>query len=149
MNCYFDDESQKIIINAKKEMYALKHPYVGTEHLFLAVLKDDELDITKFLKKYNITYELFYNELVKTIGLGSKTNEWFLFTPMLNSVINNAHLYSSNTLITPTSLIISLFHEGEGIANRILLSLKVDVGYLYEKLVDEDELAIKMNSFNN
>ena len=92
---------------------------------------------------------MFYNELVKTIGLGSKTNEWFLFTPMLNSVINNAHLYSSNTLITPTSLIISLFHEGEGIANRILLSLKVDVGYLYEKLVDEDELAIKMNSFNN
>ena len=54
MNWYFDDESQKIIINAKNEMLNLRHPYVGSEHLFLAILKNEELNVTKILKLYNI-----------------------------------------------------------------------------------------------
>ena len=38
MNLFFDEDSQKILVDAKKEMYNLKHPYVGSEHLLLAIL---------------------------------------------------------------------------------------------------------------
>ena len=34
----FSEEAQKILLNAKKEMTNLKHPYVGSEHLLLAIL---------------------------------------------------------------------------------------------------------------
>ena len=77
----FDENAQKIIILAKKEMKLLKHPYVGTEHLLLAILSVDDCEITKILGKYKITYTSFKEELVRVVGVGNKENDWFLFTP--------------------------------------------------------------------
>ena len=64
MNLFFDEDSQKILVDAKKEMYNLKHPYVGSEHLLLAILKNKDLEITKFLNDYDINYEIFKKELL-------------------------------------------------------------------------------------
>ena len=36
----FTEEARKVLINSKKEMYELKHPYVGSEHLLLAILNN-------------------------------------------------------------------------------------------------------------
>ena len=45
----FDEEAQKVMVEAKREMQALKHPYVGSEHLMLAILKGNN-DVSKKLK---------------------------------------------------------------------------------------------------
>ena len=37
----FNEEARQILINAKSEMKELKHPYVGSEHLLLAILRTD------------------------------------------------------------------------------------------------------------
>lgn len=157
MNLFFDEDAQKLIVDAKKEMYELKHPYVGTEHLFLAILKNKDLDITKTLNSYNITYQNFYDELVKSIGIGTKSNDWFLFTPMLRRIINNSAFFADHNKITPYSLLISIFQEGDGVANRILLCLKIDIDSLYDNFINSydskgtdkklllDDLAINMN----
>ena len=76
MNLFFDEMSQKLIINAKKEMYDLKHPYVGSEHLLLAILASD-LDINEILNTYGVTYDVFKRELIRVVGTGSKINNWF------------------------------------------------------------------------
>ena len=157
MNSFFDEVSQKLIVNAKKEMYELKHPFVGSEHLLLSILKDKELDITKCLNEYGICYDSFRDKLISTVGIGSKTNEWFLFTPLLRKIINNATYYSKdhNSLVTPYHLFLSILQEGDGVANRILISMNIDIDHLYEKFLDVDknffktplldELAINMN----
>ena len=36
----FDEESQKVLLGAKKEMKDLKHDYIGTEHVMLSILKN-------------------------------------------------------------------------------------------------------------
>ena len=38
----FNEDARKVIKDAKKEMYELKHPYVGSEHLFLSILKNSK-----------------------------------------------------------------------------------------------------------
>lgn len=160
MNLFFDEESQKLLIMAKKEMYELKHPYVGSEHLLLAILKNEQLDITKFLREFGINYDNFKNELINVVGVGSKCNEWFLFTPLLKRIINNA-TYSSkedNKSVSPYNLFISILQEGDGIANRILLGMNIDLECLYDKFVSNsyinnnltkklllDEFSINMN----
>lgn len=160
MNIFFDEESQKIIVGAKKEMFELKHPYVGSEHLLLSILKEKNLEITKILNEYGITYELFREELVKVVGVGSKSNEWFLFTPLLKRIINNA-TYSSkdeNKCVSPYNLFVSILQEGDGIANRILFGMNIDLELLYDKFVNSsnfltnskkklllDDFAINMN----
>lgn len=137
MNLFFDEESQKILVAAKKEMYELKHPYVGSEHLLLAILKNTDLDITKSLKEYGITYERFKKELISVIGVGSKCNNWFLFTPLLKRILNNATYCSKdeNKNVSPYSLFISILQEGDGVANRILLGMNVDLELLYDKFI--------------
>jgi len=160
VNLFFDEEAQRLIVGAKKEMYELKHPYVGSEHLLLSILNNRDLEITKFLNEYGITYDIFRNELIKVVGVGSKSNEWFLFTPLLKRIINSA-TYSSkdeNRCVTPYNLFVSILQEGDGVANRILFGMNIDLDFLYDKFMDNnysvskynkklmlDELAINMN----
>lgn len=159
MNLFFDEESQKLIINAKKEMYQLNHPYVGSEHLMLALLNNTDLEITRILNSYGINYDKFREELISVVGVGSKSNNWFLFTPLLRRIINNAAYYSKDRerIVTPYHLLISILQEGDGVANRILMSMNIDLDMLYEKFLSTnivnknkttpilDELGINMN----
>jgi len=119
----------------KVEMKKLKHPYVGSEHLLLAILSNEHFEITKKLKKINIEYNSFKNELIKVVGIGKQSNEWYLFTPLLKRVIDNAINLSNdkNHIVSVDDLFISLIGEGEGIANRILLGMNIDIEYLYDK----------------
>ena len=146
MNLFFDEESQKLIINAKKEMYDLKHPYVGSEHLLLSILHNEELDITKKLNKYGINYNDFRNELIRVVGTGSKENNWFLFTPLLRRIINNATYYSKDNtkMVTPYNLLVAILEEGDGVANRILIGMNINMNRLAEDILT-DEIVIKKN----
>ena len=130
----FTEEARKILINAKIEMTELKHPYVGSEHFLLAILKGKN-NVSKKLKQYNLDYEIFKNKLIETVGIGSKQSEWFLYTPLLKRVMENAMLdcKENNTDVTIESLFSNLLEEGEGVAIRILLSLNIDLDSLYNE----------------
>ena len=130
----FTEEARKILINAKIEMTELKHPYVGSEHFLLAVLKGKN-SISKKLLQYNLDYTIFKNKLIDTVGMGSKESEWFLYTPLLKRVMENAILdcKENNSDVTIESLFSNLLEEGEGVAIRILLSLNIDLDSLYNE----------------
>jgi ATP-dependent Clp protease ATP-binding subunit ClpC len=129
----FNEEAQKILVLAKKEMSDLKHPYVGSEHLMLAILKFDNV-ISKKIKSFDVSYESFKEKLVSIIGVGSKKSEWFLYTPLLKRVIENAITDSrenNDGEVTIEHLFSSLLEEGEGVAIRILIGMGVDTDKVY------------------
>ncbi len=131
----FKEDARQVLMEAKRQKSLLKHPYVGSEHLLLAILKMDN-DVCDKLKEYGLTYDIFKDEIIKTIGYGSEDNEWFLYTPLLKRVIENAILdskESNNGLVTISYLFSSLLEEGEGIAVRILISLGIDLDELYSE----------------
>ena len=84
----FTEDARKILIGAKLEMKELKHPYVGSEHLLLSILKNDK-DMKNKLKDYNLTYDRFRNEIIKIIGKGTKTSTCFLYTPLLKDHLSS------------------------------------------------------------
>ena len=124
----------KIFKKAENEMLFLNHPYVGTEHLMLALLKDDE--IISLVKDYNLSYDNFYQELVNIMGKNKKEVEYILYTPLLKRVINSAldDALSNHEELNSKYLLKAIIDEGEGIAIRIMFSLNVDIDELYEKL---------------
>jgi ATP-dependent Clp protease ATP-binding subunit ClpC len=130
----FTEESRKILVKAKEEMSLLSHPYVGSEHLLLAILKTDN-SVSKKLKQYNITYDIFKNKIIEIIGVGTKQSEWFLYTPLLKRVMENSILDSkeANTDVSLEILFSNLLEEGDGVAIRILISLGVDLDSLYNE----------------
>ncbi len=131
----FSEDAQKILLMTKREMQDLKHPYVGSEHLLLAILHNKDLELTKFLEECGLSYEKCRKEIISVIGIGKSSNDWFLYTPLLKRVIENAILdcRDEDSLITVEGLFISLLEEGDGVANRILLGMNIDIDYLYEK----------------
>ncbi len=130
----FTEEARKILINAKEEMMELRHPYVGSEHLLLAILKAKN-NVSKKLKQYNLDYDKFKNKIIETLGIGTKQSEWFLYTPLLKRIMENAMLdcKEKNSEVTIESLFSGILEEGEGVAIRILLSLNIDLDKLYNE----------------
>ena len=130
----FDEEAQKILLMSKKEMNNLCHPYVGSEHLLLAILHNSKLGVTKFLNEYGINYDIYKEEIIKVIGIGTSSNSWFLFTPLLKRIIENA-VYDSkdeDSSVTVEKLFISFLEVGHGVANRFLMGMNIDIDFLYE-----------------
>lgn len=130
----FNMEAQNILLNAKKEMNELGHPYIGTEHLLLSILKSDS-DISNRLNSYNLNYNNFKEELCKIVGTTDKKSEYFLYTPLLRKVIENAIIDSKENNdgeVTSEHLFFAMLEEGEGIAIRILIGMGIDIESMYD-----------------
>ena len=143
----FNEESQKVLLCAKKEMINLKHPYVGSEHLLLSILNNKDLDITKKLAEYGINYDKFKKEVINVIGKGNVSNTWFLYTPLLKRIIENAELDAKDqksSEVTVLHLFVALLEEGDGVAIRILMGMNVDVDLLYDEF--SDTLSARKNN---
>ena len=137
----FEEDTRKILVQAKAEMKNLRHPYVGSEHLLLAILHDKNV-ISDKLKSYQVTYETVKEEIIKVVGVGSKESEWFLYTPLLKRVLEQAVVDSKENnqgIVTVEHLFSSLLEEGEGVAIRILIGMDVDIDDLYQ------EFSYKLN----
>ena len=80
-------EISKIFKCAEEEMLSLHHPYVGSEHLLLSLLKNSTT-ISNIAKKYDLTYESFRKELILVVGSSSKKSTYILYTPLLKRIIN-------------------------------------------------------------
>ena len=131
----FTEESRRILMSAKTEMKELKHPYVGSEHLLLAILKDKN-EISERLKEFDLDYDRLKKEIIDIVGIGSKVSDCFLYTPLLKRILENA-IYDSkennNGNVTISHLFSAILEEGEGIAIRIMIGMDIDLDELYSE----------------
>ena len=134
MDKCFNKDVCMILKSAEGEMLNLRHPYVGTEHLLLALLKRDR--VKKICYKFNLTYTGFRDELVRLIGQASKKSEVILYTPLLKLVIDNAYnkSYDEHKEMDELYLLSSLFGESDGIALRVAYNMGVDTDALVKEL---------------
>ena len=140
----FSEEAQRVLVDAQKEMSELKHPYIGSEHLLLAILKNNQDLVNKF-KKYKITYKSFKEELINLVGMGDNTPDLLLYSTTLKTILENVIIESRETgdEISVNELLLSLLNEGEGKAIRILLSLGVDINKLYSDISEKRKIKQK------
>lgn len=130
----FEESARKILINAKCEMKELKHPYVGSEHLLLAILKGKN-DVSKKLKEYDLDYNRFKKEIISIVGVGKIESQCFLYTPLLKRILETAMIDSrenNNGNVSINHLFSAMLEEGEGIAIRVMLGMNIDLDDLYK-----------------
>ena len=132
----FGYEVSIILKKAEKERYTLRHPYVGTEHLMLALLSFDE-EVRTLAMEYGVTYDDFRQALIETVGMASKAVDINLYTPMLKEVIEIAGMEAKDNnkgVVLPIHLFKAILEEGEGIAYRIFLEMGVPTKEMYQKV---------------
>jgi len=142
---YEQYRNSKIIKSAEEERKKCKHPYVGTEHLVLALLKLDE--IKEICDKHNLTYEIFKNALMKVVGSSKMETNFILHTPLLKMVVTDS-VEDSNGEVNPKNLFISVLENGDGIAIRILMGMNIKLDKLYNDLknnISNDNIDFGIN----
>ena len=131
----FNEEAQYILLKSKTEMLNLNHPYIGSEHLVLSILKVEN-KLTEKLSEYGLTYDTFKTEILNIIGKGTKKTTFFLYTPLLKKIIENSMLDAkdnNNGIVTPEHLFSALLEEGEGIAIRLFIGMNINIDELYNE----------------
>lgn len=144
----FDLEVKKILKEAEKEMFDLNHPYVGSEHMLLAILKLSST-MKKLLYNFDLTYERFRDELIKVVGTSRKKSELALYTPLLKRIICDAKdeaIENNGGTVTCEHLILGMLEEGEGIGIRILINMGINLDGIYSEIVKSSSLSKKNKS---
>ncbi|MBI5101599.1 MAG: ATP-dependent Clp protease ATP-binding subunit [Nitrospirae bacterium] len=124
----FTERGRKVIIYAKEEAEKRQNDYLGTEHLLLAVLREDDGLPVAILKKMGLTVEELRLEVERNLpaGLNLLTFGDIPFTPRVKKVlelaVEEARLLGHN-YIGSEHLLLGLIREDEGIAGKILRNL--------------------------
>jgi ATP-dependent Clp protease ATP-binding subunit ClpC len=63
------DKIQKILEFSREEARKLRHSYIGSEHILLALLRDTTSIASSALGAFSITYQVIRNELNQTLGV--------------------------------------------------------------------------------
>lgn len=124
----FTERGRKIIIYAKEEAERRNNDYLGTEHLLLAILREEDSVPITILKKMGLSIDEIRFEVERNLPVGSNLLTFgdIPFTPRAKKVlelsIEEARLLGHN-YIGSEHLLLGLIREDEGIAGKILRNL--------------------------
>ena len=131
----FNEEVQHVLKQSEMEKEALNHPYVGSEHYVLALLKNSKLKTV--FNKNMVTYEKFKNELVATIGIGKTPSQFLLYTPMLKKILQNTLIEAREegiSKITPEIIMLVILKSKQGMAYNLLKQMNINISNLYHDI---------------
>ncbi|WP_061995570.1 ATP-dependent Clp protease ATP-binding subunit [Clostridium sp. ATCC 25772] len=153
----FTERARNVLMYANDESREFKHGYVGTEHILLAILKEDDGISKNILNDFNVNYDNVKSLIETYVGYGNiemSENEIAL-TPRTKRLfeISLVEARSLNqNYISPEHMTLALIREGEGVAYTILLNLGADPLKLYkdiQKAIKGEESNIKSYSKKN
>lgn len=135
----FTEKAQRAILLAQEEAKALKHNYVGTEHLLLGIIAEAQGVGALALKEFGVSIDNARKEVIKAVGHGEHDSELLGFTPRTKRIFELSFLEARNlghNYVGTEHLLLGLLAEGEGVASAIIKRLGVDPDKLSEKVVD-------------
>lgn len=124
----FTERGRKVIIYAKEEAEKRQNDYLGTEHLLLAILREEDGLPVAILKRMGITREEIRMEVERNLPPGTDlmTFDDIPFTPrakkVLELAVEEARLLGHN-YIGSEHILLGLIREEEGIGGKILRNL--------------------------
>src|SRR5213079_3426964 len=87
----FTERARQVVVLAQEEARTLKHNYIGTEHILLGLLREEEGLAARVLESLDITVERVRAQVVRIVGSGEEvTSGQIPFTPRAKKVLELA-----------------------------------------------------------
>jgi ATP-dependent Clp protease ATP-binding subunit ClpC len=126
----FTERARKVVVLAQEEARHFNHNYIGTEHLLLGLLREDEGVAAQALSSLNVTLDEVREQVESIVGYGEEgTGAQAPFTPRSKKVLELAlreALQLGHNYIGTEHILLGLVRESEGVAARVLSNLDVD-----------------------
>ena len=127
----FTERARKAVIYAQEEARMLNQNYVGTEHLLLGIIRDEDGIAAQALMSLGVNLDDIRAAVEEMIGRGDFVPVGHIpFTPRAKRVLELAlreALQLGHNYIGTEHILLGLLREGEGIAARVLASFDVDI----------------------
>src|SRR5207247_9103449 len=68
----FTERARQVVVLAQEEARTLKHNYIGTEHILLGLLREEEGLAARVLGSLDITVERVRAQVVRIVGSGEE-----------------------------------------------------------------------------
>lgn len=124
------ERAQRVLAFAQEEAIALKHSNIGTEHILLGLVKEEEGIAAKVLQSFDITEEQIRDGVFKLITEGTEMPTSLHYTPRAKRVIelsmDEARKLHHNFVGTE-HILLGLIRESEGIASRVLAAAGLNI----------------------
>ncbi|MDX6665865.1 MAG: ATP-dependent Clp protease ATP-binding subunit ClpC, partial [Solirubrobacteraceae bacterium] len=135
----FTERARQVVVLAQDEARALKHNYIGTEHILLGLLREEEGLAARVLDSLEITVEEVRAQVARIVGQGDEvTTGQIPFTPRAKKVLELAlreALSLGHNYIGTEHILLGLVRENEGVAARILLDFDADAEKIRNEII--------------
>ncbi|HLW03860.1 MAG TPA: Clp protease N-terminal domain-containing protein [Ktedonobacterales bacterium] len=136
----FTKRTQRALQFAQEEAQRLNHNYIGTEHLLLGLVREDEGLAARVLKSMGVQLEQVRSAVEFIIGHGDHVVMGEVpLTPRAKKVIQLAVDEArrlDHQFIGTEHLLLGLIREGEGVGAQVLEKLGVDLRAAREKTIE-------------
>ena len=123
----FTDRARRVVVLAQEESRLLSHNYIGTEHLLLGLLAEQEGVAARALESLNVTLEAAREQVLEIIGPGQPQPSGHIpFTPRAKKILElslREALTMGSEVIDTEHLLLGLIDEGDGVGAQILQRL--------------------------
>jgi ATP-dependent Clp protease ATP-binding subunit ClpC len=135
----FTEKARQVVVLAQDEARVLRHNYIGTEHLLLGLLREEEGLAARVLESLAITLAEVRRQVARIVGQGDEvTTGQIPFTPRgkkvlelsMREALSLGHIY-----IGSEHILLGLARENEGVAARILLDLGADAERIRDQTI--------------
>ena len=121
----FTDKARKVLVLAQDEARTLHQPYVGTEHLLLALIKEKDGLAAQALEALNVQYDDVLANVrdVVNIDESADVSGHLSFTPRVKRVLENAlreAMQMGQSFINTEHLLLGIVRENGGTATDVL-----------------------------
>ena len=135
----FTERARQVVVLAQDEARTLKHNYIGTEHILLGLLREEEGLAARVLDTLDITVEEVRAQVARIVGQGDEvTTGQIPFTPRAKKVLELAlreALSLGHNYIGTEHILLGLVRENEGVAARILLDFDADAERIRNEII--------------
>jgi len=124
----FTEKAQKVLALSQEEAIRLNHNNIGTEHILLGLIREENGIAAKALREIGLEEEQIKEEVEKLIGRGNQPMQSVHYTPRAKRVVELSQDEArklSHTYVGTEHILLGLIREGEGVAARVLHNLGV------------------------
>jgi ATP-dependent Clp protease ATP-binding subunit ClpC len=127
----FTEKARRVVVYAQEEARMLNQNYIGTEHLLLGLIREQDGIAAKALESLSISLEDVHAQVEDLIGRGTFVPTGHIpFTPRAKKVLElslREALQLGHNYIGTEHILLGLIREGEGVAAQVLLNLGADL----------------------
>jgi ATP-dependent Clp protease ATP-binding subunit ClpC len=127
----FTERTRRVIFFAQEEAARLGENYVGTEHLLLGLVRENDSVAARILERLGVNLTRVRQEIERQVSRGDgRLGQEMQLTPRAKRVIDLAYEEArqlNNNYIGTEHLLLGLVRESEGIAGRVLARLGVEL----------------------